>query len=129
VAAGTLILALTIVCIAVCIGTLRAPSATLGRQALDRTTTAAHPGSDVLAVLIVGRGLATAAISGIDRPVFSASGGPLPPSPLIYPTRVAHGYIGAALAFLIAAPVGAVLYHQLGRQDGLLGRMAFGHRI
>jgi len=115
--------------IAECNGTLRPPSATLGRQALDRIATAAHLRFDVLVALIAGSGLATAAISAINRPVCSASGGPLPSSLLISPTRVAHGYIGAALAFLIAAPVGAVLYHQSCAQDGLLGRITFGHRI
>jgi cytochrome b561 len=77
---------------------------------------------------MAGSGLATAVISGVNQVVFGPSGGSLPASLLIYPTRVAHGYIGVALAVLIAVHVGAVLYHQLGRQDGLLGRMTFGQR-
>jgi cytochrome b561 len=53
----------------------------------------------------------------------------LPPGFLIYPTRVAHGYIAALLVGFIVLHVLAALYHQFVRQDGLLRRTLFGRRV
>jgi cytochrome b561 len=47
---------------------------------------------------------------------------------MVYPPRVAHGYIAAILAALILLHFLAALYHQFVRQDGLFRRMGFGAR-
>jgi cytochrome b561 len=52
----------------------------------------------------------------------------LPASLLIYPTRIAHGYLAAALAALIGLHIAAALYHQFALRDGLFRRVWFGRR-
>jgi cytochrome b561 len=60
--------------------------------------------------------------------VFGDSGTALPPSFLIYPPRIAHGYIATALAALIALHIVAALYHQFILRDGVFRRIWFGRR-
>jgi cytochrome b561 len=61
--------------------------------------------------------------------VFGGSGEPLPPTLMIYPTRVAHGLIATLLAGFIILHVLAAFYHQFVRKDGLFRRMFFGRRM
>jgi cytochrome b561 len=61
--------------------------------------------------------------------VFDGSGAPLPPNFLIYPTRVAQGYIARLLVGFIILHVLAAFYHQFVRKDGLFRRMFFGRRV
>jgi cytochrome b561 len=95
---------------------------------LNRWAVLAHYAFYALVVLMAGTGLATAVISGLNLIVFGGSADPLPPSLLIYPTRIAHGYVAAALAALIALHIAAALYHQFVLRDGLFRRMWFGQR-
>jgi cytochrome b561 len=53
----------------------------------------------------------------------------LPPTFLVYPTRVAHGYIATLLAGFIVLHMLAAFYHQFARKDGLFRRMFFGRRV
>jgi len=55
-----------------------------------------------------------------------AGGDPLPPSLLIYPIRVAHGYIAAALAALIGLHFVAALYHQFFSATGFFDGCGLG---
>jgi cytochrome b561 len=108
--------------------TPRPAPATAGHPALDRLANFTHYAFYILVALMAATGLSTAVISGLNLIVFGDSGDPLPPSLLIYPTRVAHGYVAVALAALIGLHISAALYHQFFLRDGLLRRMWFGDR-
>jgi cytochrome b561 len=108
--------------------TSRPAAAASGHRALDGLASLTHYAFYVLVALMAATGLSTAIISGLNLTVFGDSGDPLPPSLLIYPTRVAHGYIAAALATLISLHFCAALYHQFFLRDKLLRRMWFGRR-
>jgi len=110
------------------LSTSRPAAALTPHRKLDWLAVLAHYAFYALILLMVATGLATAVISGLNLIVFGGSGNPLPPSLLIYPTRIAHGYVAAALATLIALHVAAALYHQLVLRDGLFRRMWFGRR-
>ena len=108
--------------------TTKPPAAVTTYPALDRLAVLTHYAFYVLVLLMAATGLSTAVLSGLNLIVFGGSGDPLPPSLLIYPTRVAHGYIAAALATLIGLHVVAALYHQFFLRDGLFRRVWFGRR-
>jgi cytochrome b561 len=127
-AGGMLILGLMVVRFIVRMWTSRPADATTGYPLLDRVAPISHYGFYVLVLLMAGTGYATAIVAGLPAIVFAGSGDPLPPSFLIYPTRIAHGYIGALLAGVISLHVLAALYHQFVRKDGLFRRMFFGRR-
>ena len=78
---------------------------------------------------MAGTGFATAILAGLGEIVFGPSGAPLPPTLMIYPTRVAHGTIAAILVGFIVLHVLAAIYHQFVRKDGLFGRMFIGRRV
>lgn len=126
---GMLILALMVVRFIVRVRTSRPAVATTGYPLLDRIAPISHYGFYVLAVLMAATGFATALLAGLPAIVFGGLGDTLPPTFLIYPTRVAHGYIAAVLAGLIGLHVAAAVYHQFVRKDGLLRRMVFGRRV
>jgi len=127
-AGGMLILALTVIRLIVRLRTSRPPRATAGHPFLDRIAPISHYGFYVLIVLMAGTGFATAILAGLPAIVFGGSGDELPPSFLVFPTRVAHGYVAAVLGGLIILHVVAALYHQFVRKDGLFRRMFFGRR-
>jgi cytochrome b561 len=104
------------------------PAAATGHRALDGLAMFTHYAFYVVVALMAATGLSTAIISGLNLIVFGGSGEALPPTLLIYPTRVAHGYFAAALAALIGLHVTAALYHQFLLRDGLLRRMWFAGR-
>jgi cytochrome b561 len=128
-AGGMLILALMIIRFIVRILTSRPADAMTGYPRFDRIAPITHYGFYVLVVLMAGTGYTTGILAGLPAIVFAGSGDPLPPTFLIYPTRVAHGYLAALLAGVIIVHVLAALYHQFVRKDGLFRRMAFGRRV
>ena len=75
---------------------------------------------------MAGTGFATALAAGLPEIVFAGSGAPLPKSFAAYPTFQAHFWLAVVLAAFVVLHVGAPLYHQLVRKDGLLARMSFG---
>jgi cytochrome b561 len=78
------------------------------------------------AILVMGAsGVATLALSGAIPILFGGQPGPLPAFSDIAP-RAAHGLVAWLLVGLIAAHIGAALYHQLVLRDRLLGRMGLG---
>jgi cytochrome b561 len=56
----------------------------------------------LLIALMAGTGLATAVIAHLNDIVFAGSGDPLPPTLMVYPTRVVHGYLALLLVGCIA---------------------------
>lgn len=77
-------------------------------------------------VIVLGAsGIAMIALSGAGYILFAGAPGPLPDFELL-PPRTAHGLAAWTLIALIAAHVGAALYHQFVRGDRLLGRMGLG---
>lgn len=113
-AVGMGILALMLVRLAVRLCTSRPPVAG------SRFTPMIEYGFYLLVIAMATTGLATAIAAGLNDIVFARSGDPLPPSLLVYPTRVAHGY----LALLLVAFIALHLFAALPR----LGRMLFGPR-
>jgi cytochrome b561 len=77
---------------------------------------------------MAGTGYATAILAGLPAIVFGGSGTPLPPTLMIYSTRVAHFYIATFLVGFIILHVLAAFYHQFIRKDRLFRRMFFGRR-
>jgi cytochrome b561 len=128
-AGGMLILALMGIRFIVRMRTSRPANATTGHPLLDRIAPISHYGFYVLVLLMAGTGYTTAILAGLPAIVFAGSGAPLPPSFLIYPTRVAHGYIATLFAGFIVLHVLAAFYHQFARKDGLFRRMFFGRRV
>lgn len=125
---GIAILALMAIRFFVRLLTAKPPSANAGHPALDNLATLAHYAFYVLVALMAVTGISTAVLSGLNLIVFAGSDAPLPPSFLIYPTRIAHGYLAAGLAALIGLHVVAALYHQFLIGDGVFRRIWFGRR-
>lgn len=77
-----------------------------------------------VAVLVLATsGIATLLLSGAIPALLS--GAPLPDLSEL-PPRIAHGLTGRPLLILLAAHIGAALYHQFIRRDRLLARMGIG---
>ena len=127
-AVGMLILALMVIRFIVRMLTARPEKATTGYPLLDRIAPISHYGFYVLVVLMVATGFATSILAGLPAIVFGGSGAPLPPSFMIFPTFVAHGWLAALLAGFIVLHVLAAFYHQFVRRDRLFARMFYGRR-
>jgi cytochrome b561 len=121
---GELIVVLMAIRFVVRLRTSRPPRATTGYPWLDRLAPLAHYGFYVLILLLGASGLATAIAAGLPAIVFGGSGDPLPASFLIYPPRVAHGYLATLLVGLIVLHGLAALYHHFVRKDRLIERMS-----
>lgn len=90
----------------------------------------AHAVHGLLYVVILGMavsGMGMFALSGAADIVFGGTGGTLP-NFFDYPPRIPHGIGARLLLLLLAAHIGAALYHQFIRRDGLLARMGAGKR-
>lgn len=78
----------------------------------------------VVMLAMAASGIAMIALSGAGDILFSGAPGPLPDFREYLP-RAPHGIGGRFLMALIAAHVGAALYHQFVRRDGLMRRMGW----
>ena len=94
---------------------------------LNRLRRIVHVGLYVVAIAMVSTGLGTLAISGAFPAVFEGVGS-LPANFWDYPPRQGHWFFSRLLLLLVALHIGAALYHQFVRRDGLLRRMWFGAR-
>jgi cytochrome b561 len=74
-------------------------------------------------LVLASSGITTIILSGAIPALLS--GAPLPDFAGLIP-RTAHGIAGRALLVLLAAHIGAALYHQFIRRDRLLARMGIG---
>jgi hypothetical protein len=115
--------------LAVRIRTPAPAEATTGYRLLDRIAPLSHYAFYVLVLLMVASGYTTGILAGLPAIVFGGSRAPLPPTFMIYPSWVAHGYLATLLVGFIILHVVAACYHQFVRKDALFRRMSFGRRL
>ena len=125
---GILILVLMIVRFIVRLKTQKPPHADIGHTTLNKLGSYAHYAFYMVVILMVGSGMALANMTGLIDIVFGGSGDPLPADFHAYPPHVAHGILSTVLIALIVTHVGAFVYHQFIRKDGLFARMWYGKR-
>lgn len=125
--AGGLILLLTLARIVVRLKTTHPAPASTGSALLDRLASPMHWALYTLVLLMAGSGVAMSVLAGLPGIVFGGVG-TLPVNFDTLPPRALHGILAKLLMLAIAAHVGAALYHQFVRRDGLLSRMGFGSR-
>lgn len=116
--AGLAILALTLVRLAVHLGSAKPPRVSIG-AALG------HYGLYALVILMAASGIGIALATGLPDIVFGGSGAPLPETFAGIAPRAVHGIVAKLLMALIALHVVAALHHHFIRRDGLLRRMTF----
>lgn len=122
---GLLIFGLTVLRLVIRFVTRKPAPATAGHPLLDKIGIATHWLLYLGALGMGISGLGIASQAGIS-PLLSGDTVPLPADFSIYPPRIGHGLVARLLLALIALHIGAALYHQFIRKDGLLGRMWFG---
>ena len=121
VAAGILVLALTLLRIVWWLAFDRLPSPLAGQpRRLLLTAKIVHLGLYALLALMAVSGITTMVLSGA-MPILLA-GGPVPDFSELGP-RLAHGAMSKLLLVLLVLHVGAALYHQFIRRDNLMTRM------
>jgi cytochrome b561 len=125
-AMGITILILMFVRLVVRLTTPKPAPASTGNRFLDIIGVITHYGLYLFAILMASSGIATAMQANLFPIVFGASGSPLPLDFFVYSMRYVHGYIALILIALIALHVGAALFHQFVKKDGLLSRMGIG---
>jgi cytochrome b561 len=125
---GIAILALMLIRLVARLRSDTPPEADIGSPSLNRLSRAAHWALYIGVFAMVGSGIALSAMSGLPGIVFGGSGEWLPESFHDYAPRAVHGFVAPLLMLLIAGHVGAALYHQFVRRDGLFRRMWFGRR-
>ena len=125
--AGGLILLLTLARLVTRVKTAHPAPASTGNAVLDRLSTPIHWGLYGLVLVMAGSGIAISVMSGLPGIVFGGVG-TLPADFDAFPPRAVHGIVAKLLMLAIALHVGAALYHQFVRRDGLLSRMGFGPR-
>ncbi len=125
--AGGLILLLTLARLVVRLKTAHPAPATTGNALLDRLAPLTHWGLYGLVLLMAGSGVAMSVLAGLPGIVFGGVGS-LPLNFDALPPRAVHGIVAKLLMLAISLHVGAALYHQFVRRDGLLSRMGFGAR-
>ena len=126
--AGIAILVLMLVRLVVRLVTAKPPEADIGNTLLNRLGKLTHWLLYLVVIALAASGLATANMAGLPPIVFGGSGDPLPPDFSAFPPRAAHGALAALLGLLLLGHVGAALYHQYVRRDGIFARMWFGRR-
>lgn len=126
--AGIAILVLMLIRLVVRFTTAKPPEADIGNPLLNTLGRITHWLLYLVVIALAASGLATANMAGLPPIVFGGSGDPLPPDFSAFPPRAAHGALGALLGLLLLGHVGAALYHQYVRRDGIFGRMWFGQR-
>lgn len=122
---GLTILALTIVRLVTRFTSKKPAPATAGHPIIDKIGAATHWLLYLGALGMGLSGLGIASQSGI-LPLLGGGEVTLPADFMAYPPRLGHGLVARLLLALIALHIGAALYHQFIRKDGLLGRMWFG---
>jgi cytochrome b561 len=122
---GVMILLLTLLRIGWWVFADRRPAHLAGMPRWQAVSAAAvHGLLYVVMLAMAASGIAMIALSGAGDILFSGAPGPLPDFREYLP-RAPHGIGGRLLMALIAAHVGAALYHQFVRRDGLMRRMGW----
>jgi cytochrome b561 len=91
----------------------------------ERAAQAVHILFYVVLLGMIASGIGMMVLSGASPIIFGGQGGALPDFSKYLP-RAPHGIGAWLLIALVVLHVGAALYHQFGRRDGLLRRMWFG---
>lgn len=124
VAAGGTALLLTVLRIGWWIWGDRRPLPVAGQPpALEWGARIVHGGLYLAVIVLGASGLATLVLSGAASALIA--GAPLPDFGGLVP-RLVHGAMSRLLLVLLAAHVGAALYHQFVRRDRILARMGIG---
>ncbi|MCU0757823.1 MAG: cytochrome b/b6 domain-containing protein [Steroidobacteraceae bacterium] len=124
---GFVILVLLLLRLAMRATTRKPPPADTGSGAQKLARRVVHVGLYLVAIAMVSTGVGTLAAAGAFPAVFEGTGA-LPASFWDYPPRQGHMFFSRVLLLLVAVHVGAALWHQFVRRDGLLRRMWFGPR-
>jgi cytochrome b561 len=90
----------------------------------ERAAQAVHVLFYVVILGMIASGIGLMALSSAAPMIFGGEGAPLPDF-WKYPPRLPHGIGARLLLALLVLHVGAALYHQFVRRDGLLWRMWF----
>lgn len=122
---GISILILTIIRLFVRFFTKKPEPATAGNPVLDKIGVAVHYLLYLAALGMGISGMGISVLAGLPAIVFERSG-PLPVDFAAFPPAIGHSFTAFVLSGLITMHVGAALYHQFIRRDGLLNRMWFG---
>jgi len=125
--AGTAVLVLMIVRLALQRGTAHPPPATARNRHLDRLARISHRLLYILVIAQASSGLFMAWQA--DLPAVLLSGrGSLPADFWVFPIRSVHYVLSRAVMAVIALHITGALFHALVLKDGLLRRMSFGGR-
>jgi cytochrome b561 len=122
---GLIILALTLIRLALRFFTTKPAEADIGNALLNKLGLWAHYGLYLLVILMAVSGMVTSNLAGLPDIVFFGSGASLPASFDDLLPRMAHGVIAKLLMALIVGHIAAFLYHQFIRKDKLISRMWF----
>jgi cytochrome b561 len=125
--AGGVILLLTLVRLVVRLKTAHPPAATTGMAWADRLAPFMHWALYASVFTMAGSGIAMSVAFDLPAVVFAGQG-QLPPDFHAAVARSVHGLASKALFALVLMHVGAALYHQFVKRDGLLTRMGLGRR-
>lgn len=99
------------------------PHADIGNEILNKAGIWAHWALYALVFIMAVSGIVTARGADLPAIVFGGSGAPLPDI-FTGSARTLHGITSTALIVLIIGHIGAAIYHQYVRKDGLLARMS-----
>ncbi len=97
-----------------------------GRRGLDRLATVVHHVLPVVALAMVGSGLALAFQANLPAVLFGPNPAALPADFWQFPPRLVHAILAKALMLLVAIHGTGAAFHHLVRKDGGLKRMWFG---
>lgn len=120
---GLTILALMILRLVVRMRSAEPPHADIGNAILNKAGVWAHWVLYALVFVMCLSGIVMARGAGLPDIVFGGSGAPLP-EVFSGPARLVHGITSTTLIVLIIGHIGAAVYHQYVRKDGLLARMS-----
>ena len=123
--AGGMILVLTLIRLATRLMTPIPPPVATGHPLGDRLARPVHWLLYGLVLAMALTGMAMASAAGLPDIVFGEGLAVLPDDFSHLPARALHGLIAPLLILLIVLHVGAALYHQFVRRDGLISRMWF----
>lgn len=89
----------------------------------ERLAKLVHIGLYAAILVMVASGIAMVALTGAAPAIFG--GGALPEFDAV-PPYLAHGLVSKLLLALVVGHIGAALWHQFIKRDGLIGRMRVG---
>ncbi|MEE9376055.1 MAG: cytochrome b/b6 domain-containing protein [Rhizobiaceae bacterium] len=123
---GIAILVLMLIRLVVRLRKERPEPANIGNSTLNRLGSLTHLLLYLVVFITAISGIGISFLAGLPDIVFFGSGAPLPVNFDDLLPRFVHGLVTKLLALLILMHVGAFIYHQFVRKDGLLSRMWFG---